>query len=97
MTTVGLIFLGTPFRGSKMQFIADLIAQIMQPVGSYRGIIKDLAYDGVTLWDKLHSFCRLRNKLSTPVSCFYELYETDCGRRLGIGRVFKGMVCSGDE
>ena len=43
--TVGLLFLSSPFRGSKMQFIADIIIQFMTPTGSYKGIIKSLNYD----------------------------------------------------
>src|SRR6516162_5333368 len=90
--TVGLVFLGTPFRGTKWQFFADSAARLMQPAGSHRGIIRELDFDEPVLLDKLHSFCRLRNRLSTPVSCFSELYETDYGRRFGIGEVAKGMV-----
>jgi hypothetical protein len=78
-----------------MQVFANIIALFMQPAGSHCGIIKELDYDGPALLDKLHSFCRLRNELLTPVSCFYELYPTDYGRKKGgIGGVVKGMVCS---
>lgn len=91
--TVGLVFLGTPFRGTKWQFLADSLARLMQPASSHGGIIKELGFDEPVLLDKLHNFCRLRNKLSIPVSCFSELYETDYGRRVGIGGVIKGMVC----
>ncbi|KAK3695688.1 hypothetical protein B0T22DRAFT_114601 [Podospora appendiculata] len=64
----------------------------MQPAGSHRGIIRELDFDEPASLDKLHFFCRLRNKLSTPVSCFSELYETDYGRRFGINGLAKGMV-----
>jgi hypothetical protein len=69
----------------------------MGPAGSHRGIIKDLDYDNPALLDKLDGFCRLRTSLSIPVSCFFELYETDYGRRVGVGGVAKGMVRSTEE
>lgn len=65
----------------------------MGSVGSHRGITEWLRFDGPELRDKLHRFCHLRNMLSLPISCFYELYETDYGRRFGISGVAKGMVC----
>jgi hypothetical protein len=95
--TVGFIFLGSHLRGTKAQFLADLVAKIMSPAGSHRGIVSDLAYDEPALLDKLHSFCRLRNKLLIPVSCFFELYETDYGKRFGLGGIAKGMVCRVDQ
>ncbi|KAK4205472.1 hypothetical protein QBC40DRAFT_36074 [Triangularia verruculosa] len=90
--TVGLVFLGTPFRGTKWQPFADSVAQLMQPAGAHRGIIRELGFDEPVLLDKLHCFCRLLNSLSTPVSCFNELYDTDYGRRFGVGGVARGMV-----
>ncbi|XP_044716492.1 NACHT domain-containing protein [Hirsutella rhossiliensis] len=92
MATVGLVFLGTPFRGTKWQPFVDSLAQLMGSAGSHRGITRELGFDGPELLDRLHRFCRLRNSLSTPVSCFSELYETDYGRRLGVSGVAKGMI-----
>ncbi|EJP69828.1 vegetative incompatibility protein HET-E-1 [Beauveria bassiana ARSEF 2860] len=91
-TTVGLVFLGTPFRGSKWQPLADALAQLMRPAGSHRGITRKLGFDEPALRDSVHRFCKLRNKLSTAVACFSELRETDFGRRLGIVGVAKGMI-----
>ncbi|RYP42870.1 hypothetical protein DL768_010174 [Monosporascus sp. mg162] len=92
--TVGLVFLGTPFRGTKWQPFANSVAQLTRPAGSHSGIIRELNFDEPMLLDKLHSFCRLRNGLSTPISCFNELYETDYGQRFGIGGVARGMIGS---
>ncbi|KAM3453872.1 hypothetical protein MY8738_009194 [Beauveria namnaoensis] len=91
-TTVGLVFLGTPFRGSKWQPLADALAQLMGPAGSHSGITRELGFDEPALRDRVHRFCKLRNKLSMAVACFSELRETDYGRRLGIVGVAKGMV-----
>ncbi|PQK16764.1 hypothetical protein BB8028_0006g10830 [Beauveria bassiana] len=88
----GLVFLGTPFRGSKWQPLAEALAFLMGPAGLHRGITRELAFDELALGDRLHRFCGLRNKLSIDVICFCELLEIDCGRRLGIASVAKGMV-----
>ncbi|PMB65154.1 hypothetical protein BM221_008510 [Beauveria bassiana] len=93
LATAGLMFLGTPFRGSKWQPLADALAQLMRPAGSHRGITRELGFDEPALRDRVHGFCKLRNKLSTAVACFSELHETDCGWRLGSTGVAKGMVC----
>ncbi|WYZ35532.1 hypothetical protein EsH8_X_000179 [Colletotrichum jinshuiense] len=90
--TAGVVLLGTPLRGTKWQPLLDSLAQLMGPAGSHRGITKELGFDGLELQDRLHRFCRLRNTLSIPVSCFFELFETDCGSRFGLSGVAKGMV-----
>ena len=75
-----------------MQNIADVIAQFMVLAGSHRGIIKDLSIDNPSLTDRLQEFCRLRDTMSIPACCFFELYKTDYGRRFGIPGLFGGMV-----
>lgn len=91
--TVGLVFLGTPFRGTKFSLIAESIAWFASRLGSHNGIIKELYFDNPALLDKLHGFCQVCNKLSMPVTCFFELYETDYGRRRALGLPIKGLVC----
>ncbi|KAK1452526.1 pfs domain-containing protein, partial [Colletotrichum melonis] len=90
--TAGVVFLGTPLRGTKWQPFLNSVAQLMGPAGSHCGIIKELEFNGTEVRDKLHRFCRLRNRLSMPVSCFSELYETDYGRRHRLPGVVKGMI-----
>jgi hypothetical protein len=77
-----------------MQKFADTLAQTMVLAGSSRGIIKDLDYDNTTLADQLQEFCRLRDALSIPVCCFFELFKTDYGKRFGIPGMVRGMVCT---
>ncbi|TQN70161.1 Vegetative incompatibility protein HET-E-1, partial [Colletotrichum shisoi] len=89
--TAGVVFQGTPLRGTKWQHSLDFFAQLMTPAGSHRGVTRELEYDGPELRDRLHRFCRLCNILSMPVSCFFELFETDYGRRLGLS-LKKGMI-----
>ncbi|KAK8142660.1 hypothetical protein G3M48_008436 [Beauveria asiatica] len=91
-TTVGLVFLGTPFQGSKWQPLADALTQLMGLASSHYGITRELGLDEPALRDRVYQFCKLRNKLSTPVACFSELHETDYRRRLGIAGVAKGIV-----
>ncbi|KAK5996960.1 Vegetative incompatibility HET-E-1-like protein [Cladobotryum mycophilum] len=88
----GLVFLGSPFRGTKWQPFVNSIAHALSSVGSHPGITKELGFDGPTLQDKLHNFCRLPNMMSTPISCFSELYETDYGQRYGVKNTIKGMI-----
>ncbi|TFB01754.1 hypothetical protein CCMA1212_006453 [Trichoderma ghanense] len=89
--TVGLVFLGTPFRGTKWQPFLESLVKLKAFAGSHNGIPRELGFDEPILLDKLHGFCRLLNKLSIPASCFSELYETDYGRRYGVEGVIKGM------
>lgn len=90
--TVGFVSLGSPFRGTKMQKMADILIQFMVLADPHRGIIKDLAFDNPTLRDRLQEFCQLRDKMSIPVCCFFEPYKTDYGRKYGIPGLFRGMV-----
>ncbi|KAI1498085.1 hypothetical protein F5X99DRAFT_342248 [Biscogniauxia marginata] len=90
--TVGFVALGTPFRGTKMQSIADIIARFAVLAGSHQGIIRDLVYGDTILGDQLEALCRLRDTLSIPTCCFFELYMTDYGKRFGLPGYIKGMV-----
>ena len=90
--TVGIIFLGTPLLGTELQSLAQILAAIMRPAASHDEIINELSYEKPSLRDKLDSFCRIRNALSIPTTCFFEYYETDYGRRGFISGVVKGMV-----
>ncbi|KAK1974644.1 hypothetical protein LZ30DRAFT_607501, partial [Colletotrichum cereale] len=88
----GVIFLGSPLRGSKFQSVSQVVASVLQFAGSHDGIVCELAPNDAALRDKLHEFCRMMNTLSLPVSCFFEMYESDYGKRVLRG-VIKGMVC----
>ncbi len=90
--TAGLVALGCPFRGTKMQSIADVVAKLMMLSGAHWGILRDLAYDNAVLRDKLDAFCRLQKRTSMLACCFFELYSTDYGRRFGLPGWFRGMV-----
>lgn len=95
--TAGLLFLGTPFRGTKFGPFAEAIAKLTKVSRSHDGIVKELSFDNQVLLDKLHEFCSLRNKLFIPVACFFELYETDYGRRYISRGIVQGMVSTRKE
>lgn len=76
-----------------MQSIPDIIARFMVLANSHRGIIRDLAYGNDTLKDQLDALCQLKNTLSIPTCCFFELYATNYGKRFGCLGCLKGMVC----
>ncbi|KAL7942253.1 hypothetical protein V8C42DRAFT_360339 [Trichoderma barbatum] len=98
--SIGFISLGTPFRGSQMQGLAKTAAGILSMGGSHKGIIGDLALNNQTLLDKLHAFCRLRDEISLPTCCFFELKQTDYGTRLRLPSfigLFKGTVVPEDS
>jgi hypothetical protein len=80
-----------------MQPVAAFAARALSLVQSHAGIINDLEYDSPTMTDKLHSFCRLRERMLIPTSCFFELYATDYGRKIRKPGFIKGMVRISDE
>ncbi|RYP03605.1 hypothetical protein DL764_005035 [Monosporascus ibericus] len=90
--TVGFAALGTPFRGTKMQSLAEIVARLLAPVGSHDGIIAELKQDTKSLTDKVHAFGQLRNKLNIPTWCFVELCDSDYGKKLTIPGLFRGRV-----
>jgi hypothetical protein len=90
--TIGFISLGTPFRGTDMQPIAQLAAWIMAPFGSHWGIIADLGYDNAALRDEIQEFGILVKNLNISTHCFFEQFKTDYGKRFGVPGIIKGMV-----
>ncbi|KAF6795433.1 ankyrin domain protein, partial [Colletotrichum musicola] len=91
--TAGVVFLGSPLRGSEFQSLAKIVAWFSRFAGSHDGIVRNLAYDDENLMDMLHQFCRMRNTLSIATSCFFEIYETDYLKKmLGVGGPGRGRV-----
>ncbi|KAM0216980.1 hypothetical protein ACHAQD_007699 [Fusarium lateritium] len=88
----GFISLGTPFRGTKVQWAADLMARIMRFAGSHHHILSLLVYDNPQLRDKVHSLGRLRKTFSFPIFCFFELNQTQFAKIPLFPSAFQGMV-----
>lgn len=96
-STVGVIFLGTPHRGSEAAKWGVLIASLEEVWGSTeKRILKDLQKQSGTLTDRLHDFSSWLFSESVPVVCYWEQLETDYSPRarfLGlIKSILKEMV-----
>jgi hypothetical protein len=83
--TVGVIFLGTPHRGTEASKWGQLIAFTGKQIGlsTEDRILKDLQEDSETLKDLLHEFTLWLFRMSVPTMCFFEQHETDYGKRFG--------------
>ncbi|KIL87216.1 hypothetical protein FAVG1_09773 [Fusarium avenaceum] len=90
--TKGFVSLGTPFKGTKVQWVADSLARLMRFVGSHHHILSLLVYDNYQLRDKVHSLGRLRKTFSFPIFCFFELNRTQFINAPFFSNAFQGMV-----
>lgn len=73
-STAGIIFLGTPHRGSPSQPKAELIATIASAagLGERSSLLRTLQPDSEALMDLLYDFSRVVNIASIPLFCFFE-------------------------
>ncbi|KFY43045.1 hypothetical protein V494_02119 [Pseudogymnoascus sp. VKM F-4513 (FW-928)] len=94
MATAGVIFFGTPHRGSKDASWGRIIAELGDYLGfgSYDGIIKDLEEESTNQIDLLHDFSVWLRRMSAEAVCFFELRETDYGRKVGIAGIRRKIV-----
>jgi hypothetical protein len=90
--TVGLIFLGCPFKGSKIQQLASVVTQSLKVAGSDDGINGYLGYGSTVLLDKLDSFQRLLERNLIPYCAFIEQRKTDYGNKIYIPGLIKDLV-----
>ncbi|CAG8217276.1 unnamed protein product [Penicillium olsonii] len=90
--TVGLIFLGCPFKGSKIQEMASVVTSFLQVAGADSGIIRDLRYGDPVLLDKIDVFQRILERNTIPVRAFIERKETDYGKKIGLTGIWKELV-----
>ncbi|OBT65186.1 hypothetical protein VE03_04700 [Pseudogymnoascus sp. 23342-1-I1] len=93
-STVGVIFLGTPNRGSKAAKWGALIASAAGPfVTTEDRILNDLQEQSGTLIDRLHDFSSWLFSESVPVVCYWEQLATEYSTRAGpLGSIMKSML-----
>jgi hypothetical protein len=93
MATVGIIFLGTPHRGTAATKWGELIACSAKLLGwsTHDSILKDLRKDSETLTDLLYEFTLWLFRMSVPTICFFEQHETNYGKRFNFK--WKQLVC----
>ena len=87
MSAVGCIFLGTPFRGTKSQNKATLLAEMAETVGLgvNSGLLRVLEEGSETLKDLLSDFSALARETNMHLFCFFEQHASDM-----INLIFKG-------
>lgn len=94
MSAVGCIFLGTPFRGTKSQSKASLLADMAQTVGLgiNSGLVKLLEGGSETLKDLLDDFVAAAKEANMRLFCFFEQHESDMMRLLSKSSPIKHKV-----
>jgi hypothetical protein len=68
--TRGVIFLGTPHRGSKLSWLARFIATLAIPFGSNKALLNNLKYHSKDLEKKTDDFSKSCQRMY--IACFYE-------------------------
>ena len=76
---VGCVFLGTPFRGTKSQTKASLLAEMAETVGlgMNSGLVKLLKEGSEALRDLLDDFVTVAKEANMRLFCFFEQHESD--------------------
>ncbi|KFY23005.1 hypothetical protein V491_02668 [Pseudogymnoascus sp. VKM F-3775] len=94
MATVGVLFFGTPHRGSKDASWGRIIAELGSYSGlnSYDGIIRDLEEESTNQINLLHDFSVWLRRTSVESVCFFELKETDYGQKIGFSGIRRKIV-----
>ena len=84
LSVAGCVFLGTPFKGTKSQSKASLLAEMAQAVGlgTNSGLVKLLEEGSETLKELLHDFSMLAGEARMRLFCFFEQHESDVAKML---------------
>lgn len=93
--TVGIVFLGTPHRGSASAEWGHMIAFSGKQLGltTEDRILNDLREESGALKSVLDEFTMWLFSSSVPTVCFYEQYKTDYGAKIFGLWSWKQMVC----
>ncbi|OBT55313.1 hypothetical protein VE04_04045 [Pseudogymnoascus sp. 24MN13] len=81
----GIVFLGTPHKGSASQSKAAIIASVASAFGKgeMTSLLKAVEKDSEMLNDLVHDFTRVVNRGAIPLFCFFEQKRTD------VAKIFK--------
>lgn len=81
-SVAGVVFLGTPRRGSNSQSKASVLASIASSMalGEHSNLLKVLDKDSEILADLLHDFTRTVNTVAIPLFCFFEQHKSDIAK-----------------
>ena len=95
LSTVGVVFLGTPHRGSKAAKWGDIVAKTAKALGlgSEDSILKDIREDSEHSRDLLYEFTLWAKRASLTLICFFEQHKTDYAKRYGYGMTWKELRC----
>ncbi|KAF3000472.1 hypothetical protein E8E14_000812 [Neopestalotiopsis sp. 37M] len=80
----GIVFLGTPHRGSRAQSPASIIATIASTLGlgEKSSLLTAVQQDSEMLQDLVQDFTRTVNRNSVPLFCFFEQLKSDITKPL---------------
>lgn len=89
---MGVVFLGTPHRGTSAAKWGAIIATSAKALGfgSEDSILKELREDSESSRDLLYEFTLWANRASLTLICFFEQHETDYGKRFSV--IWKELV-----
>lgn len=93
-SVVGCVFLGTPFRGTKSQTKASLLAEMAQSVGLglNSGLVRLLEEGSEVLSDLLDDFVTVAKEANMRLFCFFEQHESDIMKLLSRSSPIKHRV-----
>lgn len=96
LSTTGIIFLGTPHRGTAAAKWGEMIAKSGAALGfsTETRILKDLEKDSETLGDLLYDFSNWLFRYSISVVCFFEQLRTNYGGKFTGLISWNELVCT---
>lgn len=77
-STTGVVFLGTPLRGTTIAGIADWVAMIRRLMGkeTSRSLLQSLKNEAASLDTLIHDFSKMAIEHKFQIRCFYETRRT---------------------
>ena len=83
---MGIVFLGTPHRGTQAGKWGEWVAAYGKALGfaSEDQILRDLREDSEALRDLLYAFTLWANASVIRIVCCFEQHKTDYGKRFGV-------------